>query len=184
MLLKKIIDQIKEGDSPHVLRKEVLHLLNNFTEGSAIEVPSIQRGDVFWYTLVGGKQRPWVALSCRDGLVAAMTITSEGPAPRMVKCECRFWQGYLSPAMMLVEEEHARKYVAHPYTNLDHLRRVEAHMASLFGLRALPGGDRKLDVPDQPESRQLRRADKRKQRKAAESRAPAAILEMNRPVGA
>lgn len=185
MLIKRIIDEIKDGEGSHILRKDVLKLLNVATEGCAIEVASIRRGDVFWHKLVGGKIRPWVALSCREGLVVAASLSNSAAdvgIPRPVKADCRFWGGYICTTVSLFHEDEVRKYVAHPYTNLDHLREVEAHIASLLTLRTLPGGKRNLDVPDAKETRQIRRAAKRKavlERKANPPRAAENVLDMN-----
>lgn len=103
-------------------------------------VDDLRRGDVFWHKVVGGKKRPWVTLSVRSDLVVAVAMSSGDSAPRMIPAQCRFWAGtWLGTTTTLVEAETARQAVTRPYSNLDHLRELEAHIAELQGLRPFKG---------------------------------------------
>ncbi len=122
-------------------KAEVLNLLNSLEhEHEVTVVDAIRRGDVFWHKVVGGKKRPWITLSVRSDLVVAVAMSSGNSAPRMVQAQCRFWAGsWIGTTTTLVNAEEARQSITRPYTNLEHLREIEAHVAELHGLRSIKG---------------------------------------------
>ena len=143
--LRSVMDQIGTSDKSNYTKGEVRHILNDASQKtggctSTTDVDKVRRGDVFIHKLVGGKVRPWIVLSVRSGLVAAVSMSSGDSAPRMIKGKCRLWPGsWIGTTVSLFEEDTARQCVSRPYTNSKHLREVEAHIAELYGLRKIKG---------------------------------------------
>lgn len=136
-VMKAVKDNVKGTYS----KAEVMSLLNSLEhEHEAVEVEAIRRGDVFWHKVVGGKMRPWIALSVRSDLVVGIAMSTGDSAPRMVPAQCRFWGGrWVGTTTTLVKADDARMAVTRPYTNPEHLREIEAHLAELHGLRPIKG---------------------------------------------
>lgn len=91
-----------------------------------IKIDKLRVGDTFFYTLVGGKRRPWVVLWVRKGIVGAASLTHTqmvGGYP----CQDRMWgKGcYIGPTLITVEEARVKGSVYFPYTNLKHLKEVK-----------------------------------------------------------
>ena len=131
--VKAISENVKDKYS----KAEVLNLLRALEKDhESTVVEELRRGDVFWHKLVGGKIRPWIALSVRSELVVAVAMSSGDSAPRMIQAQCRYWQGsWVGTTTTLVNAEEAQKSVTRPYTNLDHLTEIEARIAGLYDLR-------------------------------------------------
>lgn len=171
--------EVEESPRESYTKGEVLHILEHLGWAArSIEIDGLQRGDVFWFKLVGGKPRPWVVLSVRGGVVCAVSMSSTNHMPHAIKSQSRFWPGWIGTTVSLFHENEARKNVLHPYANRDHLREVEAKVAVLMGLRSLPGISSDADPePEAPETRQQKRA---RMRAVKPSRVPANVEALRR----
>lgn len=132
---------IAENVKANYSKAEVLKLIKSVElEHEVVEVEEIRRGDVFWHKLVGGKRRPWIVLSVKSDIVLAVALSTGDSAPRMVQAKCRFWAGrWVGTTTTLVTADLAKQSVTRPYTDREHLREIEAHIAELYGLRTIKG---------------------------------------------
>lgn len=102
-------------------------------ERDLIKLDNLRMGDTFWYTVVGGKRRPWVTLWVRKGIVGAASLTHtdmEGGWP----CEDRMWNKgcYIGPTLITVEEDRVKGSVYFPYTNLKHLQTIKSNIKKIW----------------------------------------------------
>lgn len=139
---ERMICEVRDDDRQSYTKGEVAEFLSrivaagNTSADSLIEVARMQRGDVLIARLVGGKIRPWVTLSVKEGLVTAVAMSSGDKAPRMIQSQCRLWPGgWVGTTVSLFDEAIVRLSVSRPYTAATHLREIEGRLASLYGLR-------------------------------------------------
>lgn len=137
---ERLIQEISASGKETYTRCEVSHLLNSVKGAGTLwsglrKLDNLVRGDVFIAKVVGGKIRPWCVLSCRDGTVVAVAMSSGDSAPGMVKCESRYWSGWFGMTVSSFREDEARQHCSLPYGNRDHLREVERQLANSMGLR-------------------------------------------------
>lgn len=139
---ERFLSEINANQKEQYGRVEIQHLLKGVIGAGDLwnglrRIETIQRGDVFIAKVVGGKIRPWIALSSKAGVVSAVAMSSGDRAPRMIKSKARYWAGsWISATVSLFEEAEVRDRVSLPYNNRDHLREIEAHCARELGLRA------------------------------------------------
>lgn len=142
----RLMSEIGEAKQESYSRGEVRTILNSIkmlgdgvTEALA-EAEYLRRGDVFAFRLVGGKVRPWIVLHVAGDNVSAVAMSSGDSAPGMVPSKCRLWPGsWIGTTVSLFNADDARRSVIRPYTNIQHLREIEARLHSIFGLRPIKG---------------------------------------------
>lgn len=133
MQLSKIIERGKTESE--VTKAILLSWLQDVSpERDLIKVDKMQEGDTFWYTVVGGKRRPWVTLWVRKGLVGAASLTHtemEGGWP----CQARMWgEGcYIGPTLITVEEDRVKDSIYFPYQNRKHLKEIKMKIKGIWG---------------------------------------------------
>lgn len=132
----RLMSELDAKQKTSFTRGEVKSILNSIYMLPAISdvgcrapaaVEGLQRGDVFIYSNMGGKVRPWIALRVIGDAVSACPISSGDSAPCMIKAQCRLWPGaWIGPTIALFKVENALREVTRPYTNLAHLKEIEA----------------------------------------------------------
>lgn len=131
--VSQIIESVKQDSS--LTRGTILSWLEGADlERDLIKVDQMQEGDTFWYTVVGGKRRPWVTLWVRKGLVGAASLTHtemEGGWP----CQDRMWgKGcYIGPTLIVAEEDRVKDSIYYPYSNKKHLREIKQKIKGIWG---------------------------------------------------
>lgn len=131
MRVSEILNRI---DEPEVTKKTVEVWLKTVDpERDLRKVENLRIGDTFFYTVVGGKRRPWVVLWVRKGTVGAASLTHTNMAGAWA-CQDRMWgEGcYIGPTLITVEEDRVKGSVYFPYTNLKHLREVKDHISKMW----------------------------------------------------
>lgn len=143
-MARRLMNDIGESTQGSYTKGEVRTILNaiamkqDTTSENTVPVDRLSRGDVFIGKTIGGKQRPWIVLSCRKGRVCAVALSASGPASGVRiadKSRCRFWpDAWLTATLTVFNEDEARKHVSRPYTNKAHLREVEEMLGRIFAL--------------------------------------------------
>ncbi|MGC1494200.1 MAG: hypothetical protein WA790_00215 [Sulfitobacter sp.] len=106
-------------------------------EGESCRAPvaldKLQRGDVFIAKVTGGKRRPWIVLGICGDNVSAVSMSSGDKCPGTVQSKCRLWpDSWIGTTISLFEISFAGREVTRPYTNIPHIREIEAGIAKKF----------------------------------------------------
>jgi len=126
---------------PEVTKGDLVSWLESCSpERDLIKLDSLRMGDTFWYTVVGGKRRPWVTLWVRvdkqtgTRMVGAASLTHTDMEGGW-ECKDRMWNKgcYIGPTLITVEEQRVKDSVYFPYTNLKHLTEIKQNIKKVWG---------------------------------------------------
>lgn len=147
----RLMGEVEKEAKTHFTKGEVKALINHFAVTNfapdrgeeadtgcraPIMLADLSRGDVFIAKVLGGKVRPWITLHVEDGVVTAVPLSSGESAPNMIKAQCRFWpSNWIGTTIAQFHLEVAVQEVSRPYTNRNHLKEVERHIAANIGMK-------------------------------------------------
>lgn len=134
MFIRDALDRVSEVDKQNYTKAEVKALLSKISpEKEFHSLEKLRLGDIFIYTVVGGKRRPWVVLWARKGLVGAISMTHSGDLPGQFQSQCRFYPtNYLGPTLTVVEEQRVLDTVVTPYSNKKHLFHIRKEIQKVW----------------------------------------------------